>query len=274
MNIRNFLCVAAIATMLASCAKENDIDQLTQAPNLPNVESMVLPLDILNELDTVGIAEEGEVEFRASYKNWTYAAVNLFVWNSIVLAEMAIPIATLAEAFNHDPYEEGNAYVWAYDIQDEGDHYFLKLYATLGDSDNEIDWKMVVDLEGKYSDFTFYTGTTTMGERNASWTIYGAPQNPFPFLQVDYEVVSNEEATIRYTNVIPGHKDQGNYIEARSYASGEMSRHYDINKGSAEDFLQIRWNEPNHYGQVSEQKHFGDNDWHCWDELGRDTSCN
>ena len=258
---------------MASCAKDNPSDQLTQAPNLPIVESMVMPFEILNELDTTGIAETGEIENRASYKNWTYAAVHLYVWNAIVTAELAIPVATLAEAFNHDPQVDGEYYVWSYDIEDNNEHYFLKLFAKLANSQEGIEWEMVVDLEGEYSDFSFYTGLTSFDNTNASWTIYGAPQNPFPFLQIDYDVDS-DDASIRYTNVIPGHKDKGNYIEARSTVSGEMNRQYDINKGAPEDFLRIRWNEPNHYGQVSEQTHFGDNDWHCWDEMGIDTSCN
>lgn len=273
MNIRNSLIITAVVILTAACAKDNQSSQFDQAPNLPIVESMVMPFGILNELDTTKLTEEGQVENRASFKNWTYAAVHLYVWNTIVISELAIPVATLAEAFNHDPQVDGEYYVWSYDIEDNNAHYFLQLFAKLADNQEEIEWEMVVDLEGKYSGFTYYTGLTNLDNTSASWTIFGAPQNPFPFLQIDYNVDDND-ATIRYTNVIPGHQDSGNYIEARSTVSGEMNRQYDINKGSADDFLRIRWNEPNHNGQVSEVNNFGDNNWHCWDEKGRDTSCN
>jgi len=80
---------------------------------------------------------------------------------------------------------------------------------------------------------------------------------------------------LRYENVISGDPDEGDYIEYREDRTGTATydRAYDVFQIQEDNLLEIQWNEENSFGRVRNAKHFGNNDWNCWDANFMDIDC-
>ena len=259
--------------LLQSCQKDDQITpvdpdpQGKKAPELPKVESFVMPFSAFSE------AEENDS--RAS-SNWVYAASNVAIWNIILTYNLAIPVASFYESFNHDAVYQGSGiWLWAYDVEDNGTTYHAELYAELL-VNNEIKWDMYVSEEGGFQEVHWYTGITAIGGEYASWTLNHDPYNPTPCLAIEYlENDGNGFETIRYTNIIPNVPENGGYIEYKEADDNnvDFNRIYDVYKSEIDNLLEINWNHPTHEGRVKDAEYFQDDEWHCWGYNLQNTDC-
>ena len=48
---------------------------------------------------------------------------------------------------------------------------------------------------------------------------------------------------------------------------------YDIFNKGQNNLTEIKWNRTSKDGRVKDPAHFGDEDWHCWNHLLEDTTC-
>ena len=267
-------------TLIQSCVKDPVMnDDPGIAPELPLMETFVMPFQGFESADTANINRNvDKARNFASHYNWFFSVSNIVIWNTYMSLHMAIPVLSFAEAFNHDPTYQGNGiWLWAYSVEDNGETYHAELSAKfLGEQ--EIQWDMHISQVGGFSKVHWYTGILSANGSigKATWTLNYLPENPTPYLQIDYEGdETTGEGTLRYTNIIPGHVDNGDYIQFQAFPNTrpEYNRAYDVYRNAEDNLLEIEWNEEKHNGRVRNEKEFNDSDWHCWDENLVDVDC-
>lgn len=257
-----------------SCQKDNETDPWLghEAPALPSEESFVMVLTPFTELG--GLAND-EIDSR-TITNWSHAAGNILVWNSLLSLHLAIPVLSFKAAFNQQPVYQGQGvWLWSYEVTDDTGTYQAKLYGELLIND-EVKWDMYVSKTGGFSNIHWYTGITALDESYAHWTLNFDANDPKPFIGIDFlRNDGNGVASIRYTNIIPGNPDNGGYIEYRTgnVVPGEFDRAYDVLGAASGNLLEIKWNEVNHNGQVKDPQFYMDEEWHCWNTQLQDVDC-
>ena len=85
--------------------------------------------------------------------------------------------------------------------------------------------------------------------------------------------IVNDYAEIKYTNVTPGHQDNGSYIFCGVDNNLELNAFYDIFSANHDNLMNIKWNRELKFGRVKDEFHYGNNEWHCWDENLEDIVC-
>ncbi len=200
-NLSLVLALVLSFAFMQSCEKEPIVDPI--APDLPIAESFVMPFSGFEDSDTT-----------KSFSNWFYAASNVVVWNTILTINLAVPVASFYESFNHTAEFQGNAtWLWSYGFNAQGAHYNAKLYGTILNA-NEVSWEMHISKSGGFSEVLWYSGITTIDQSYATWTLNHNPYNPSTFIGVEYHADNDNGAkSIRYTNLIPGNVGNGGYIE-------------------------------------------------------------
>ncbi|MCB9283861.1 MAG: hypothetical protein H6563_07305 [Lewinellaceae bacterium] len=265
----------AVTILLPSCQKDSLIDPNDPyagkaAPQLPQPKTFVMPMDKNFEEFANNDPEQRTIT------NWGHSAANILVWNTILTANLAVPVLAFYESFNHQAVYQGfGVWLWEYSVSDNSGTYHAKLYGELLASD-EVKWDMYVSKDGGFQDVNWYTGIVAWDQSYAHWTLNYNALNPAPFIQADYQADNGSGvASIRYTNIIPGNVGNGGYIEYRegAYNGGEFDRAYDVFKIELDNLLEINWNSLDHHGRVKDMEKFGDDLWHCWDTNLQDTQC-
>ena len=259
-----------------SCVKEEPIidNEDRVAPKLPPLETFVMPFAGFEKADTNELGGGSNARNLPTYQNWFHAATHVVVWNSILTVSMVVPVASFAEAFNHEPEFQGNGiWLWDYSYTVDGRTYHAELTAQFT-SETEIEWNMDIEQEGGFSKVRWYTGTTRTDGRKGSWTLYHMPNNPQPLVSIEYEGDADDKnASIRYTNIIPDHRDNGDYIEFRRHDDQTYDRAYDVYRAASDHLMEIQWHEANHFGRVKDEHRFGSEEWQCWNGEFIDTDC-
>lgn len=276
MKKLSFALVFALSTLFVqSCQKDSLNDPVIdpyagrEAPKLPSEESFVMPFTAFSGYNST------EMDSRSPH-NWAYSAANVFVWNTILTFQLAIPVLSFYESFNHEPvYQGSGVWLWAYEITEDGETYRAELYGELLVND-EVKWDMFVSQVGGFSQLHWYTGITAIDESYAHWTLNFDEDNPGPIMSIDYQRDNgNGVEIIRYTNIIPNVPENGGYIEYRegNGAGGDFDRAYDIYKAEIDNMTEINWDNVHNNGRVKDADQYQDEEWHCWDTNLQDTDC-
>ena len=276
-----FLLMTLSISLFQSCQKETiDDGKEETAPTLPPEELFIMPFAGFEDADTTGLTSNdqltsfgpnGEI---GTYQSWFFAATNLVIWNSVITLNTIIPVASFREAFNHQgQIVSPGVFVWEYDHIIAGVTYSASLTGEILNPE-EVKWTMVISQENGWQNVEWYSGIVKTDHSGASWTLNHKPNNPEAFLDITYNKnVSAGTFDIRYTNMIPGNPNNGDYIEFRAETGTGFNRAYDVSKENGTDLLEIEWNKPNNNGRVRNEKHFGDTEWHCWDTDLRGIDC-
>ncbi|MEL7427230.1 MAG: hypothetical protein AAFN81_29855 [Bacteroidota bacterium] len=277
-NFLLFFVLILSVTFIQSCEKDEPIEEETQqlvAPDIPPTQMFAMPLESVTETETdTTLAETNGF----TYWNWAHAALSLVGWNTVVYLNMAVPTAAFARAFNEQAVYIGDlTFRWAYQYTAPaelgGDIYDINLTGQYISDAQEVQWTMTASQIGGFSDFVWYTGITATDNTEGHFTLNRRPANPEPYLRMDYAAgLSPEDGSLRFTNVIPTHPENGDYLEYRTDSVDEFNRAFDVQR-AAGDLLEIRWNEPAGDGQVRHPQRFNDTEWHCWDTEQRDVDC-
>ena len=247
---------------------------MENAPSLPPASSFIMPNTAYAEMDSTGMTADPDSRYTPTFGNWWHAGTSVLVYNTALVLTMAIPVTSFAEAFNHAPKHVGQGvYVWEYSFNDGNKVYTAELSGQYINAGEDVQWDMRISLAGAFSDVLWYSGVIATDARKGSWILNHQPFNPEAALAIDYEVnAAGTESKIRYTNIISGHIDNGDYIEYGIINDTDLNRMYNVFRGDG-DLLQIEWNEPSHNGRVKHALHFGDDAWYCWDDAAIDIEC-
>lgn len=273
MKKLSFLLVFAFAIAgLNSCQKNSMEDPADpyagrEAPQLPAAETFVMSFDGFDDPKAAP----------KSITNWGHSVANIVVWNTVLTVNLAIPTLAFHAAVGQEPEYQGmGVWLWAYEVRgDDGETYRAELYGELL-VDDEVQWDMFITQVGGWGRLHWYTGITATDGSYATWTLNHNPENITPVLRIDYvEDNGNGTGAIRYTNIIPGHPDNGDYIEYRegNIAGGQFDRAYDVYRIGVNNLLEVNWDSVNKNGRVKDAVKFGDEDWHCWGTDLRDVEC-
>ena len=266
------LVLTLFVLMTQSCQKDsltdvNDPYAGQAAPELPSEATFVMPLSELKDP-------------KASPKtlnNWGHSVANIAVWNILISVHTAIPTLSFHAALAHDPeYQGQGVWLWAYEFSDDdGNGYRAELYGEMLATE-EVKWDMYISQADGSAQVHWYTGVTANDESYASWTLNYQPENPTPFIQIDYQRDNGAGVeTIRYTNIIPDIPENGGYIEYREGdgANEVFDRAYDVFKAEIDNLLEINWSSADHNGRVKDPEKYEDEAWHCWGTNLLDTDC-
>ena len=251
----------ALAIFLNSCTTEDT--PIPNAPDIPPASSLVMNFD--NDVFGSGKIHGTEGD------NLNFAAVNVAIWQTILTIQMAVPVAAFVHSFNQDwDYNDGK-WQWEYDYNFGLVKHTARLEANIiGDN---VHWAMFISKNGHYSDFLWFTGVSALDGTMGSWALNADPDNPAAFLAIDWTNSGNGNHSIRYSNAIGGSPDFGSYIEYIHTTDSDFNAHFTIYGAAEDNLLEILWNEDTNAGQIKAPYHFGDESWHCWNELLEDIDC-
>ncbi|MEQ9405849.1 MAG: hypothetical protein RIM99_19815 [Cyclobacteriaceae bacterium] len=250
--------------LLYACSESDPEIDPGVAPDIPPVSTFVMDFNITE-------ADGG----RAMTKNnWTYSALNVGFWNIAITTTFAIPVASFAESFNHEPVFDASipGWVWEYDYAALGAKYTAKLQATVNST--EVAWDMFITRENGFEDFNWYSGVSKLDGLSGSWVLNHDPNDPSPFIEIKWARSETDElASIGYTNVVSGADTNGDFIFFERDESDDFNRQYDIYDKSEANTTEIRWNSVSKDGKVRDFLYFQDNSFHCWDSMLDDIDC-
>lgn len=265
MNNKIILSVIIFSLILiSSCSDKNSIQSNSSAPAVPPKSSMVMGVDQFP--DTSSHSNLQKVE--GTYANWGWAALNVAVWNSILAVTLAVPVAAFLESFNHQPVlQPDGSWLWAYDVNVSGTVYHAKLFGQT--VQQGISWRMLVSKEGAYTDFEWFTGFSNLPATEGTWQLNRDPGDPNAFLAIEWQRNAQDSTgSIKYTKV-----QTGGFIYYGKTTDPIYDAFYQIFNAEQNNETDIKWNIGNKNGRVNDQLHFGNTDWHCWDENLQDIDC-
>lgn len=254
--------VFALVVGFASCKKEDE-----PAPEIPPESSFVMDFsDFSNSEDTLGSREV------TTFHNWGYSYVNVVAWSALLKVGLAVPVASFLESFNHEAvyHPDDNNWTWSYNVTVNFVVYEAELTGYL--QADSVVWEMRVTAGAQYADFLWYYGKSALNGSGGYWILQENPLNPNQLLKILWHKYSDGTADISYTNVRPGDPENGGYIFYGTAIQG-FDRYYNIYNKGQDNLTEIEWSSVNKDGRVSDQNHFGNTDWHCWDVTLMDIVC-
>lgn len=283
--MKNLVWILALlfsVSVMQSCQKDEITEPPVEvdAPELPKLAMFTMPTSEFDPalVDTSGLNKNPNRFLTDTYFNWFHAAINLVVWHTVVALNTAAPIAAFQAAFYVQPVFIGNlTFEWAYDytapVELGGHTYNVSLTGQWNPDFQEVYWEMHLSQEGGYTDFLWYTGTTSVDNNTSQFSLNHQPYNPQNFIQLDYQGdESTGEEHLRFTNIIPSSLDFGDYIEYHKVPGAPLDRGFNV-LADPGNLLEIQWHETTKEGRVRHEQRFGDTDWHCWDGELKDVVC-
>lgn len=253
---------------MASCTKDEDTPESKPAPEIPPTSTFAMDFNDFSNIDTTAYKSS------QTYNNWGWAALNAGVWNTILTITFAVPVASFYEAFQHqgvwNPAE--GKWIWSYNFMAGGVVHLAELKASV--VTEGILWEMYISKTNAFTDFLWYHGISNLTNTEGEWHLNENPANPGEIILIEWSRnTTGSEADIRYTNVKAGAPENGGYIFYGINTSIPFDAFYHIYGASADNLVTIEWSRTNKDGRVSDEVHFGDTDWHCWDEMLLDIVC-
>lgn len=248
--------------IFSGCTKDDE-----PAPQIPPESSFVMDFsDFSNADDTLGLREV------TTYQNWGYSYGTLIAWQTLLTVNLAVPVATFGESFNHEAiyHPDADNWTWSYNVTVGMVVYEAELTGYL--IPDSVVWEMRVTRGTDFSDFVWYYGRSAVDKSGGYWILQENPLNPSPLIRIDWHAYDDGTSDIKYTNVRPGVAENGTYIFYGTMI-GDFNRFYHIYSNSLDNLTEIEWSSVNRNGHVKDPHHFGDDLWHCWDESLMDVVC-
>jgi hypothetical protein len=266
--------VIAVAAF-PGCGDDGGTSVEPTAPDLPPISTFLMDFsDFAHERLAASAASDQGADAALTRLNWTFAASNVVVWNSLITFGFAIPVAAFLEAFNHEATRQPDgSWLWDYNFT-VGAIHLAELYGTV--EGDEVVWEMYISREGEggYTDFLWFYGRSALDGSEGTWTLNQDPESETPVVGIVWHRDTGAgTADIKYTNVVPGGPEYGGYIHYGITGVIPYDAFYDIFNAGRDNHTDIEWNLEDKYGRVKDASHFSDEDWHCWNGALEDTLC-
>jgi hypothetical protein len=279
--LSGLLATAVMNLLFLSC----ELQEKDTPPEMPPYESMFTDFSQFGENQaskSISVVAEKSAE-EESMINYGFSAIEVGFFSALLGVTMAVPVASFAASFNHQPEYKGDAtWEWSYDVAGFAKTYKARLVGQVRNED--ILWQMYIAVEGigGHPEFLWFKGTSDLSGEGGQWLLNHSYQFQEPVLQIDWKRSGEEVGEITYTykrelnNSRETDNGYGNYIRAGKMA-GDLDAHYDIHIFSIEqqDFVDvnIEWSTAAFNGRVMCSEFFNDSEWHCWDSFGYDVVC-
>jgi hypothetical protein len=265
------LTVILTAGLFSGCEKK------AAPPALPPVETMTIDFSEFSTVKKSGSAVENI--------NWTTAATVAGIWNLVIAANIALPVAAFNLAINNTPaYQDNKTWEWNYSVNAVGAVYKARLTGQIGS--DSIRWKMYISKDGvgAFPEFMWFKGSSALDGKKGQWILNHSKDFPEPFLQIDWTLDGSDIGTIKYIYIREKKNDRSTDTFKSSFieyglTKNALNAYYNVNlniSGTPNDFktVNIEWSTTLHNGHIKSLHYFGDTNWHCWDGNGNDVTCN
>lgn len=263
------LFVLAVIVLIISCEDDKTTNPQDQAPTIPPQSSMIINFDEFPDTSSDSVPKNPIL----SKRNWSWAAGNVAVWNSVLTLTLAVPVAAFIEAFNHQPVKQTDgSWLWQYSVSVGEALFTAKLYGkTVTEG---VEWKMLLTKSGAYTDFEWFTGFSNLPATEGTWTLNKDPNSPTAFLSIEWHRNTIEgTADVKYKKInqtVPGNES---YIFYGKTNEVLHNRFYQIFGAEENRLIDIKWNYEQYFGTVKDSIYFENSNWHCWDERLDDIDC-
>lgn len=251
----------AVSIVLAGCKKDKK-EEIPEQPQLPPENAFVQ--------DFSGFGESSS----RSAEAYAFSALNVGFWNAVLYVNLVVPVTAWHKVREAQPGwdEDLSAWVWERTFNLSSGNYTAQLRGNV--TGNQVIWKMYLSMEDGFQDFLWYEGVAQLDATAGTWTLYRSPDNAQSYIDIEWNnTVNSELDDIKYINAIPGDPGNGGYIHYGITADTDYEVFYNI-YGIAEDrLIEILYNRTTTTGKVRDDHQFGDEEWHCWNELHEDITC-
>jgi hypothetical protein len=206
--------------------------------------------------------------------HYTYAALNVAVWNTLLYVNLVVPVAAWHEVRDTEPVwnAQAEAWVWTKNFTLNSIDYTANLHGSIENGDSR--WAMYVSQEGGYQDFLWYEGQARLIPTSGDWTLYQDPDNNEPYIDIEWENDLNSEYdNIKYINSIPNHPGKDGYIHYGRVEDESYEVFYDIFLSDKNQLIEIDYNDMSTAGRIKDSQFYGNEEWKCWNEAHQDISC-
>jgi hypothetical protein len=263
-TLLHLLLVLVISLMtVAGCSNAS------AAPTIPPVETFVVPIEDFQNSGTGGLVTLAG----GNHSNWDYAAFTVGIWGAILITKLAVPVAAFRASFQHTPVQQPDgSWLWSYSANIGNATYTAKLHGQF--ITGGVSWNMTISKEGEYTDFLWYYGEHVLPATEGFWILKNSPADPTDLVRIDWSRnISAGTHAIRYTNIVPGGPDNGNYIDTQYTKDVPYDHIWDLYNKSGDNHTYIEWSSTTGAGRVQDFNHFGDNNWHCWNGTRTNVTC-
>jgi hypothetical protein len=273
-----FFIILSVAVLLLNGCKQEETDttdnitQDSEPLEIPPVETFKMNFDSFVGSAARAAKTGGYEPLAYVPSNYGYAAGNVGVWNVLIAVGLAVPVATFIESFNHTPVlQSDGTWVWSYSVKVAGINHTAELHGKI--VDGEVLWEMYVSKEEFYTDFNWFSGTSYLDGTQGTWTLKKSPDDPTPLLGIEWSRdLQTQTGDIKYMNIVPDGPENGGYIYYGTTSDPTYDAFYDIYNKGDDDLIEIEWNRTAKNGRVRNLTHFGNEDWHYWDESLQDAT--
>ncbi len=267
--------LSAFSLLFLVCSKDTSEPE-EEPPAIPPTSAFIMDFTDFTSQDTTGSAFFKNLSANEvlSYRNWGWAATNVFIWNTLLTVGLAVPVASYVEAFNHEAVKQpdGKKWLWSYNFTVLGIMHTAELYGYI--NGDRVKWEMYISKHEFYSRFLWYYGYANLQLTQGKWTLNNNPNKPDSLLSIVWERnPDNSTAQIKYTNVLPEGPENGGYIHYGITTNTPYNAFYDVYNKGLNNHTNIEWNRATKEGRVSDLHHFQDTDWHCWGPNLEDVDC-
>ena len=266
----------AVLLVMNNCNKDNAAQPEADAPALPPITTFVMNFDDFAQSNLEKATDEtsGHLLKPLSKNNWLFAAANVYFWQTTLFVTLAVPTHSFQAAFLKDriPEYSDGTWIWSYNFNSLAGLYHAELHGKI--VSDEVEWEMYITKQNVYENFKWFTGKSKLAATEGTWTLNKEPQDPVPMLAIEWHRnLDDLTYDIKYINVLDLSDEKGSYIFNGVTNDTTYDAFYTLYHVKDNNFTEIKWNRISKDGQVKDTKHFGDEDWHCWDENGDDITC-
>lgn len=260
--MRKFFIIAsllAFVTMWSSCSK----DETANAPAIPPSESMVMSFEAFKNTKSEMFTN----------KNFATAVIHAGIWNTVIAITLAVPVTAFNESFKHQMVvKEENTWAWPYDFSLGNMLYNAELTATY--DEGKYYWQMKISKVGGFQNYVWFTGEMNEDGTSGFWVLNESQIIQSPFLKITWEKdASGKINMVKYESVKTSAPSYGSSITYGITNSTDLNAYYTIENAQNNNDVFIEWNSTLHNGRIKDIQTFGDQNWHCWDTMKQDTSC-
>ncbi|MDZ7344862.1 MAG: hypothetical protein ONA90_10165 [candidate division KSB1 bacterium] len=270
-SLLNKLLVAALIVaplVLVSCDKNPTASDSGKPPKLPPKGSMALDLSLFT--DGQGSGKAGAIG-----ANFTNAAIRVLVINTVVAANLSVPVAVFAVAASQTPtLGSDGKFHWIYSVQHGGQTFAADLAGWLDVPAGQSVWEMYISTsthQPPLSKFLWYSGRANFDGTSGYWEFFDdkAPASGVKVLRIDWQVAAEDHATLKFRVVKPNVPETGDEL---TYLVAGPRRTITAFDQSANTTLEITWDAQTGAGYLIAPD-YNNGEKACWDEHRNDVAC-
>ena len=263
MNIRNIPILSIIIFLVSvhtSCVKPEKIP-----PVLPPVESILLDLSFFKEA--------GE---ESTYYN--DAVEEIVSWQILINDSFSFQKDLLETVLDNELEYQADKTWLINDILNYNDDLYDILFFCIDETDTvslKLYFSFFTPEDTIYENLLTYDGISFFDNTQGDWVINkpDTSNTYIKFLTVNWNIYSEENKEIKFTNSLPG-GDNGNYILSKDSTDGIYDSYIDLYNKANENHTIIQWNSLTNKGRIQDLLKYSNEDWYCWDENFSNTECN